>query len=1296
MIAARRLPLIVAIVLGALIVLAERPGSQAAGAVTHDYLFQMTGVPTGAGVALPGPFTEMDAMTVDSGRLWIAEHVNGTTNYRVEQFNASTGAFVSELEQPNPSLLYFDQGIAVGHSTGEAQLYLGADAYPEGNADGAVIAYNAAGQQQGVWNGADTPNGDFGCFECEGRGDIAVDGSAAIGDWAAGDVYVSAPVHRVVDVFKPTVGGGEEYVTQLTGASPSEPFQGPYGVAVSSVNGEVVVVDGEALDLFRPAPIVGQYEFVKRIAPPGKEAFAGVPAIAVDPGNGNIYASEGSAILEFDQAGNFVGRLTGVETPQGSFGTLASLAVDPANHRLYVADAHGEEGFIDAFGGDAVVPDVSTGGPTAVKPAGEGGIEATLNGTVNPVEAGEASCWFAWGTSSSFGQRAPCSSTVPDGASPVPVQAAVTLQPDTTYSYRLQARNANGTNYGEASEDQEFTTPGPGIHDESVSNVASTSATLEGKIDPNGATTTYYFEYGLDTKYGSYAPALPGVEVGSGHGDVAVDQHLQGLLAHTTYHYRVVATSQLSPGESQTFVGSDKTFVTQQSVSSSALPDGRAWEMVSPPNKQGAALESTPAEWGGLTQAAGDGNAVTYIANAPTEEQPQGNPSLERVQIFSWRSASGWMAKDISTPHERVVGLPLGNISEYKVFSTDLSLGLVEPTGGTPLSEEASEATPYLRHDASCESSPTTCYQPLVNPNDVPPGTKFGRGSESFFGNAGVEGATPDLSHVLLGSQVAMTATPGDKGGLYEWTDGKLTLVSVLPANEGGAPVYGSLGGNAGNTRNAVSDNGSRIFWSSFGSESHLYMTNTERKETIRLDTPESGVSGGSENPVFQTASANGEKAFFTDTARLTVDSNSRGADLYEFNAQTGKLTDLTVAENTNTGAELQGLVLGASEDGSYVYFVANGVLAPGAKRSDCTGETPVAGATCNLYVHHNGVTTLVAAISGEDHGGTFSSWLETMAARVSPNGRWLAFMSRASLTGFDNRDANSGVPDEEVFLYDAAGNKVTCVSCPPTGARPVGVYDEFKYPSLAADHLFAWQNRWVAAVVPSWIGTPKPVHQARDLSNSGRLFFDSNDSLVPTDTNGTWDVYEYQPGGVGDCSPASTTFSEGANGCVGLISSGGSSEESVFLDASENGDDVFFLTASQLAPQDYDHSLDVYDARVCTASSPCIAPPPVAPPACSTGDSCKPSPSPQPEGFGPPPTQTFAGVGNLTATGPSTALQPRGATRAHRLARALKACRKKGRRKRVLCERRARRLYGKTAGHARSAKRNSSSRSGR
>ncbi len=188
-----------------------------------------------------------------------------------------------------------------------------------------------------------------------------------------------------------------------------------------------------------------------------------------------------------------------------------------------------------------------------------------------------------------------------------------------------------------------------------------------------------------------------------------------------------------------------------------------------------------------------------------------------------------------------------------------------------------------------------------------------------------------------------------------------------------------------------------------------------------------------------------------------------------------------------------------------------------------------------------------------------------------------------------------------------------------------------------------------MAGSVPGWTGEEAQgaLYQSRYLSNSGRLFFDSPDALVPADVDGVENLYEYEPEGVGNCegtvAGASQVYERQTGGCVGLISSGTSAQESVFLDASENGDDVFFMTTSQLVPQDLDSAYDVYDAHVCSVASPCSSSAVAVPPACTTADSCRAAPVPQPAIFGPPPSATFSGTGNLA---PEVAPPPKKVTK--------------------------------------------------
>jgi hypothetical protein len=159
--------------------------------------------------------------------------------------------------------------------------------------------------------------------------------------------------------------------------------------------------------------------------------------------------------------------------------------------------------------------------------------------------------------------------------------------------------------------------------------------------------------------------------------------------------------------------------------------------------------------------------------------------------------------------------------------------------------------------------------------------------------------------------------------------------------------------------------------------------------------------------------------------------------------------------------------------------------------------------------------------------------------------------------------------------------------------------------------------------------------------------------------------VYEYQGGRVYAISNVAGGF------------------ESFFLDASANGEDVFFGTADRLLPQDVSNNVVVYDARVGGGFPVTVAPVP-----CDNGDSCKPPPSPQPAVFGAPASATFSGAGNTITTGTATVTVKKKTAaqlKAEKLTEALGRCtadKKKSARK--SCEASARRRYGATKARSR------------
>jgi hypothetical protein len=984
-----------------------------------------------------------------------------------------------------------------------------------------------------------------------------------------------------------------------------------------------------------------------------------VLALAVD-GSGDLFVGETSVlnspgtyrVLEYSPVGEQIASF-GNESSLGFREGIAFASVLGVGE-LYVTNITETTAYVSVEPTSVAGPPVIEPGSVSSTPGQRG--KASVAATIDPEgsatsyrveyidEEGFQASGYAGASSTPEASLGPKFEEVP-----VTVQLSG-LTPGATYHYRFVATSSAGSETG---PDQTFTEVPPAlIGGPWVASVTSTSATFATEVDPLGLSTEYSMEYGTSTAYGQ---SLSG-NAGDGEGYMPVSFHRQNLTPGTVYHYRVVVHN-----EAGSFASADHVFTTQPAVGQVfSLPDGRAWELVSPPNKNGA-LIGPIVRSAEPDQAASDGGAVAYEVSEPIGEGAVGHSAA--VEVLSTRGAGGWGSQDVSTRNalppegERPSQLAYGS-GAWHVFSADLSVGLYEPgPGSAPAvqSPEASERTLYLR-----DSDGT--FLPLETSADVSTGNSFGDPEMRFLAG------TPDLSHVVFASSDALTpeAVEGVRKegtnppqNLYEWSrEGGLQLVNVAPgtselpegATEPGAEIGSAVLYAQGMSARAISTDGRWIVWGKgelLGGQKpspvSLYVRDMVGRKTFRL-------GGGYVR--FETMSSDGSDVFFAETA------DGSGGDLYVFDTVTGTQTDITAQHGAGETAGVQDAVMGASEDGSYVYFVATGVLAAGA----------VKGAD-NIYVAHDTAggwtTTFVAMLSGEDakswHGyGDFERpsvennipvKFGLVSSRVSPNGRYLVFMSERSLTGYDNLDAISGQPDEEVYLYDAVSNRLVCASCDPSGARPVGVYDNRLYKEpLLVDPNVAWSavegsgNHWLAGSVPGWENSFNGgviAYQPRYLSDSGRVFFDSPDALVPQDTNGLEDVYEYEPAGVGSCVSASSTFSEGSNGCVGLISSGQSSSESSFVDASETGNDVFFDTTSKLTGLDVDTTYDIYDARVCEAGAPCPVEP-VSPPSCASGDSCKAAPSPQPEIFGPAPSATFSGIGNVSEEAKPSVVKPK------------------------------------------------------
>lgn len=1017
----------------------------------------------------------------------------------------------------------------------------------------------------------------------------------------AGDVYVGDKGR--VEVFEPS-GSWKENLS-LAGLSPTAR---PTSLAVDA-SGHVYVAD-------EGVPGVREFE------PNGTEmtvrfdnTSTSMTSVAVDAA-GHVFVDEsagGFRILEYNAAGEEVESFGRNTVQNASRGLAVSEGIAYAS---------------DTAGSIWAIPVPPEGAPLIVSEAATPGLRgaATLEAMVNP-EGNETQARIEYVDDAHFKESgyadATSAATVNIGATfnDQMVTAQPTLVPGTIYHYRVVATNAKGTIMG---EDQIFEEVPPAlIAGPWASNVAGTSVTVGARINPLGIATTY----SLEITGASYARTFTG-SVGEGMGFVTIARHIQDLTPLTTYHVKVVTSS-----EAGTWQSPERAFTTEPSAGELILPDGRQWELVTPVDKHGALIEPEPN--GGTVQAAADGRGIAYVTNEPITESPTESVTNDD-QVVSVHGSEGWTSQEVGVTEklsdkENEPHMPFLGVTDVELFSADLSQLVIDPGPHLrePLSPEATERTLYI-YDTRTQK-----YLPLVTPGNVPSGVEFG-GIESEYAGDEEEmhflAATPDLRHIVFQSPLPLTEHAIEGGcpppytvcaeNLYEWNNGALALVNVNPEGKPlqvGAGAF--LGRKSTDVIHAVSDDGRRVVWAA----RDLYRE--DENEMYERDMVE-GVTKqfGSVGARFETASSDGSRVFYYESG-----------ELYVFDFNSGTTTDVTAGfpPAEHKAHVIDGFIMATSEDGNRIYFAAESVLAPGA----VSGEP-------NVYVaHYDGskwTTTLVATVSRTDEFNgerdPFSKivFWDRMDARVSPNGRYLAFLSSRPLTGYDNLDAVSEQPDEEAYLYDADSNHLVCVSCNPSGARPLGIYETGYGTGPLVDRGFFWSNHWMAADIPLWraVHNEKPLapamYQPRYLANSGRLFFNSSDALVPQDTNGLMDVYQYEPDGVGSCTSASATFHDQVSGCIDLISAGTSSGESAFMDASESGNDVYFVTGEKLAPEDVDASADVYDAHVCSASAPCHVPP-VSPPPCTSGDSCKGPPSPQPVLFGAGASETFNGAGNIT-----------------------------------------------------------------
>jgi hypothetical protein len=1269
----------VASAIAAVLVLVLLSPGVASATFTRPFVTQITGTPA-------GQFANPGGVAVDgTGNLWVAERAFNNkeeTFVNLDEFEAS-GKFVETVKHEGVrELAYRSLAIESANSTGHFYLVPGQSQNLEVfTRTGVLVKRQEVNQNDNNMHVAidNSPSAEAldpsRCTLSSCTAYVSIDEST-VGSPPQGIEKFEVNAAGEVTAAPFTASAGYIKGDRIIG-TPGGTFsehQMPGDVAVDS-HGNIYVIGETANNL----ATLGVYEY----EPSGKfvQAFTSaetpgvgeskeeagwggrLQGIAIDPVSEHLLVSvyhaksEGEgAVDEFDSGtGKFLEQVTATDPKQAGahLHDPREMTVD-SHGDLFVVDStesyeSNKVHVVDVYGPPGLhKPSVKIGEASERTPSG-----AVVDGAVDPEGQPLGACRFEYVEQSVFegeGFAKPEVRECEPSAAQIskeadletfyPVKAALTgLRSGTTYRYRLVAKTEGG---GEAaSEALAFTAPAvPRIESASASGLSSTFVDLHATIDPLGADTVYHFEYLTVAAYQADGESFTGPEravsvpvsaadIGAGgmtgSVSVAVVQQARGLVPATAYRFRVVASNAFGAVEGGEH--GEGEFTTLPAVSP-GLPDGRAYELVTPPGKGSAGDMFGPFgtlskfgdnEEGYVSESGDEFLLKTTVAFGPFPASGQ------NAYVFS-RTPQGWRYTSLASPALGVQSVfPLAfdpaNLSRFGIEdgigSSQSTLGLSwSSLVGTP-------GGPYVDLHA-----------------DAP--VHFGeRGEEETT----IMGASRDLSHVIVASKnhtLAPGAETQDRGSraLYESAgtgectteSGNCTVIDLEPSTGKVFPcgaVLGlgdkslgdlepqpsqgnGLGGTSGKTHDAVSADGSRVFFTApdpnavnggpgcwdgasvaSANAPQLYMRTEGKTTEVSAPAPGAPEAGGDLIAQFVGASEDGSRVFFVTEMELTADdAGIHDYELYEYDAlrpESERLKRISTGEPGTPAVTAGAGVLAVpqvSADGSAVYFLAQGQLT--------AGHPAAPGGMVNLYRYDTTAasTVYVATVSQLD-------WTTTDEGNEGSYGR-----------GSDPREDWYSTPDGHYLLFLTGGRlyryqapnvelpagSLECVSCGPGG---VAGGPEFARSALAIHDTGA----------------------VRGLSNDGSYaFFDTAQALVPQDTNSTLDVYEWQAPGTHGCALT--------HGCVHLLSSGVDPAPSYFLGASPDGANVFIGTHARLVPADTDAAGDLYDVRICTTQEPCIKATAGETAQCEGGACQSPPPSLQAPTLA---TLTFAGSGNIT-----------------------------------------------------------------
>jgi hypothetical protein len=926
-------------------------------------------------------------------------------------------------------------------------------------------------------------------------------------------------------------------------------------------------------------------------------------AVAVDPDDDSILVaspvnqyncgSQRPAVSFFSAVGTFIESVELGEPTVGA--TIPGLAArGDGSTRVYAVSKSPENDERGATSITAIaIPPAGTIDP--VDPATITTHGAEFTGTVNP--GGVDSKWhFEYRRAGTATWTSTPEEDAGSGEASLPVSAQVAgLQANATYEVRLYVASADG---GPTIAPISFRTDpaAPDVATRPATQVEEKEALLRGVVNPNNQTSTYYFEYGETTVYGQSVPSGQNAAAGEGGEPEQVATVVKGLAPSTTYHFRIVATNATG-----TSYGGDRTFTTAAVAAicpnaafrvgpSVNLSECRAYELVSPVDKSGNTVKDPAKPRANPGWSSPDGDTVLY--------SPSAGPALsEAVRGFpfpqiSERTPDGWVSRPaVNGPSANAVISAGGTTSMiYQLPSADRK-SLMFVSGSPFTLDNPFEGINSGGVDIGRGSTVEWISKPTWSGAFPGPGQRKPGAFE-------VVGASEDLSTAFFVTLGTLTPEDGASGragivepsepngsfGLYRWHDGRLSNAGVLPdgtLDPRGAQMAGSTAALS-ETNSAFANNPSDLYGPSHsvsadgkswlfvspdpaaesGRPTELYL-GREGQPSVLLSTavgqsaPIAGSAGvfrvgariglpqgeaGHTLPgTYAMRSKDGHCVLFTTTDVLAAGAPTGPSEKtyrYDLAAQTlTYLPGLTFTPKGNSPGSAFGPVLNMSDDGSRILY-----------RNPETGI---------LGLWREGASPIVlSATSAEGNASQIES-------RFSTDGSTLVLTSEVPL----REEAEHPVGTIQIYRYTEADDELNCISCPHAGLNPRG------------------------SAIISDIGlnggssSEYPLEQTRGISADGkRIFFQTNSPLVAADHNEVQDVYEWTPTR------------------LRLISSGrAGSNGSYLIDNDADGDNVFFVTADGLVPQDTDGLYDMYDARVGGG----FPPPPLVATPCD-GEACQ------------------------------------------------------------------------------------------